>query len=70
MIIQAKDRTPLKDYGSVPLGIKTVINAVIEKRKPQIDWKRALRLFSTSSRKTRVYHTMKESVKDMELDQV
>ena len=59
MIIQAKDRTPLKDYGSVPLGIKTVINAVIEKRKPQIDWKRALRLFSTSSRKTRVYHTMK-----------
>ena len=33
MIIQAKDRTPLKDYGSVPLGIKTVINAVIEKKK-------------------------------------
>ena len=59
MIVQAKDRTPLKDYGSIPLGIKTIINSVIEKRKPQIDWKRALRLFSTSSRKTRVYHTMK-----------
>ncbi len=59
MIIQAKDRTPLKDYGSIPLGIKKMINVIIEKRKPQIDWKRALRLFSTSSRKTRVYHTMK-----------
>ena len=59
MIVQAKDRTPLKDYGSIPLGIKTIINSIIEKRKPQIDWKRALRLFSTSSRKTRVYHTMK-----------
>lgn len=59
MIVQAKDRTPLKDYGSIPLGIKTIINSIIEKRNPQIDWKRALRLFSTSSRKTRVYHTMK-----------
>ncbi|MBR98340.1 MAG: hypothetical protein CMC57_00020 [Flavobacteriaceae bacterium] len=59
MIIQAKDRTPLKDYGSIPLGIKKMINVIIEKRKPQIDWKRALRLFSTSSRKTRVYYTMK-----------
>ena len=59
MIIQAKDRTPIKDYGSIPLGIKKMINVIIEKRKPQIDWKRALRLFSTSSRKTRVYYTMK-----------
>ena len=59
MILQAKDRTPVKDYGSIPSGIKSIIENIIEKRKPQIDWKRALRLFSSSSRKTRVYHSMK-----------
>ena len=59
MIIQSKDRTPLKDYGTIPIEIKKRINIIIEKRKSQIDWKRALRLFSTSSRKTRIYHTMK-----------
>lgn len=59
MIIQSKNRTPVKDYGSIPSEIKKRINIIIEKRKSQIDWKRALRLFTTSSRKTRIYHTMK-----------
>jgi len=59
MIIQAKDRTPIKDYGTIPLGIKSLIQSIIEKRNPQIDWKRALKLFSSTSRRTRVYHTMK-----------
>ena len=59
MILQAKDRTPVKDYGSIPSGIKSIIENIIEKRKPQIEWKRALRLFSSSSRRTRVYHSMK-----------
>ena len=59
MIIQAKDRTPKKDHGTIPLGIKSLIQSIIEKRNPQIDWKRALKLFSSTSRRTRVYHTMK-----------
>ena len=59
MIIQAKDRTPKKDHGTIPLGIKSLIKSIIEKRNPQIDWKRALKLFSSTSRRTRVYHTMK-----------
>ena len=59
MIIQAKDRTPRKDHGTIPLGIKSLIQSIIEKRNPQIDWKRALKLFSSTSRRTRVYHTMK-----------
>jgi len=59
MIIQAKDRTPRKDHGTIPLGIKSLIQNIIEKRNPQIDWKRALKLFSSTSRRTRVYHTMK-----------
>jgi len=59
MIIQAKNRTSVKDHGTIPLGIKSLIQSIIEKRNPQIDWKRALKLFSSTSRRTRVYHTMK-----------
>ena len=59
MIIQARDRTPVKDRGTIPGAINAMINAIIEKRKPKVDWRRALRIFSTSSRRTRVVHTMK-----------
>ena len=59
IIIQARDRTPVKDYGTIPLGIQSLIKNIIEKRNPQIDWKRALKIFSSTSRRTRVYHTMK-----------
>ena len=54
MIIQARDRTPAKDHGSIPLGIKSLIKNIIEKRNPQINWKRALKIFSSTSRRTRV----------------
>jgi len=59
IIIQARDRTSVKDYGTIPLGIQSLIKNIIEKRNPQIDWKRALKIFSSTSRRTRVYHTMK-----------
>ena len=59
MIIQARDRTPVKARGTIPGAINQMIDAMIEKRKPRVDWKRALRLFSASSRRTRVVHTMK-----------
>ena len=59
MIVQARDRTPLKDHGSIPGKINDMIDAIIEKRKPKMDWRRALRLFSTSSRRTKISHTMK-----------
>ena len=59
MIIQERDRTPAKDHGSIPLGIKSLMKNIIEKRNPQINWKRALKIFSSTSRRTRVYHSMK-----------
>ena len=37
MIIQARDRTPVKDRGSIPGGIQSLINTIIEKRNPQIN---------------------------------
>ena len=59
MIVQSRDRTPINDRGSIPGKINQMIDAIIEKRKPQMDWRRALRIFSTNSRRTRVVHTMK-----------
>jgi len=59
MIIQARDRTPVTGRSTIPEDIKLLINNIIEKRNPQIDWKRALKIFSSTSRKTRIYHTIK-----------
>ena len=59
MIVQAKDRTPAKDFGTLPSGIIHLLNAIIEKRNPKINWKRALKIFSSSSRKTKVKYTVK-----------
>ena len=59
MIIQARDRTPVKDYGTIPLGIQSLIKNIVKKRNPQINWKKALKIFSSTSRKTRVYLTLK-----------
>lgn len=59
MIIQAKDRTPTKDYGSLPAEISSLISNIIKERRPKVNWKRALNIFSTNSRKTRIYHSMK-----------
>ena len=59
MIVQARDRTPVKDRGTIPGKINEMIKAIIEKRKPKVDWRRALHIFSASSRRTKVVHTMK-----------
>ena len=60
LIIQAKDRTSIKDYGNIPLELQTLINVIIDKRNPKINWKRALKIFSSSSRKTKVNYTIKK----------
>lgn len=60
LIIQAKDRTSIKDYGTIPLGLRTLIGVIIDKRNPKINWKRALKIFSSSSRKTKVNYTIKK----------
>jgi predicted metal-dependent peptidase len=60
LIIQAKDRTSVKDYGNIPLELQTLINVIIDKRNPKINWKRALKIFSSSSRKTKVNYTIKK----------
>ncbi len=58
LIIQAKDRGGSKVWGNMPGPLKSLIDAMIERRKPKISWKRVIRLFSNSSRRTRIVSTM------------
>jgi len=59
LIVQTKDRITPTQYASLPESIKDLIKLIIEKRKPKINWKRALKIFSSSSRKTQVKFTLK-----------
>ena len=63
LIIQAKERTSNKDYNSIPQELRTLIDIIIDKRNPKINWKRALKIFSSSSIKTRVNYTIKKTSK-------
>lgn len=57
LVLGAAERT--KDHGSLPSWLSELINCYLEKRKPQVDWKRSLRLFASNSRRTRIVGTMK-----------
>ena len=58
MIIQARERTPSKYHGTIPGEINALIDALIESRKPKVDWRRALRIFATNSRRTYICSTV------------
>ena len=59
LIIQAKERISPKQFSSLPDSIKDLIEIMIKKRKPEVNWKRALKIFSSSSRKTKIKITSK-----------
>ena len=58
-ILDAAARTPSKHYGSIPGALLTQIELIKESMKPKVDWKRILKIFSSSSGRTVIYHTMK-----------
>ena len=59
IILQTKERISTDQYYSLPLSIRNLISIIIEKRNPKVNWKRALKIFSSSSRRTRVKFTVK-----------
>jgi len=63
LIVQAKDRAGQSGWGPLPNRIKELIQAAIERRKPKLDWRRVIRLFAASSRKTRVVNTIRRRSK-------
>jgi predicted metal-dependent peptidase len=61
MLRQAAQRS--HDWGKLPGPLQQLINAMLERREPQVDWRRSLRLFAACSGRTRVTHTMKRKSK-------
>ncbi len=59
LIVQTTERISADQYQSLPISIKELIRVIIEKRKPKVNWKRALKIFSASSRKTKLHLTSK-----------
>ncbi len=58
-LLKAKDRTKAKDWGNAPGWLQDLINSILERRQPQVDWRRSLRLFANNSRRTRITGTVK-----------
>ena len=58
LIIQARERTPVKDHGTIPGVINDLIDSMIESRKPKVDWRRVLRIFASTSRRTYIFSTI------------
>ena len=58
-ILEAAARTPSKSYGNLPGAVITELDLIRESMKPKVDWKRVLKIFSSSSGRTVIYHTMK-----------
>jgi predicted metal-dependent peptidase len=61
-ILTSRNRMKEKDWHNLqktPEFLKQVVEAILEKRKPQVDWKRSLRIFANSSRHSKVVGTMK-----------
>ena len=61
-ILTSRNRMKEKDWHDptkTPKFIKEIVDAILEKRKPQVDWKRSLRIFANNSRHSKVIGTMK-----------
>jgi len=59
LIVLAKERAGAKSWSSLPGPIQSLVTAILEKRKPKVHWRRALRLFAASSRRTRIVATQR-----------
>ncbi len=62
-LLRARDRAASKGWGLLPAEIRTELEALAQRRKPQIDWKRTLRLFASSGYRTEVVPTQRRMSK-------
>jgi predicted metal-dependent peptidase len=56
-LLRARDHSASKGWGNLPAEIRTELDGIAQRRKPQIDWKRTLRLFASSGYRTEVVAT-------------
>ena len=62
-LMRARDQSASKGWGNLPAEIRTELEAVAKRRKPQVDWKRTLRLFASSGYRTEVVATQRRMSK-------
>ena len=56
-LLRARDQTSAKQWGNLPAGIQVELEQMVQARKPQVDWRRSLRLFALSGYRTSVVAT-------------
>ena len=59
LIILAHQKTAASAFGSMPGRMKALIEGIVIKPKPMVDWRRVVKLFSESSARTKVKNTTK-----------
>ena len=59
LVILAHQKTPSSAFGSMPGRMKALIEGIVIKPKPMVDWRRVVKLFSESSARTKVKNTTK-----------
>jgi predicted metal-dependent peptidase len=59
VLIRARERTPLGQWGNMPASLVAELSLIMAERQPKIDWKRVVRIFCASSGRTKIKTTMK-----------
>lgn len=50
-------------FGEVETEIQELVEALVDELKPSVDWRRVIRMFTTSSRRTRIANTLRRPSK-------
>ncbi len=62
-IVNSVSRIKSKEYGNLPAGLQEYINLLVESLKPNVNWRRVLRIFTASSSRTRLKNTIRRPSK-------
>ncbi len=63
LLILAHQKTPQNAWGNIPGNIRELLDKLLIRPEPLVDWRRVVKLFSESSSKTKVKNTMKRPSK-------
>ncbi len=58
----ARDRSG-EDFSLVPTEIQALVESMVDNLQPTVDWRRVIRLFAASSRRTRISNTLRRPSK-------
>lgn len=62
-VLRARDRVGEVGWDTLPAAVHEAIAAIVANRHPQVDWRRTVRLFATTTGRTRIRHTMRKTSK-------